>query len=126
MFEPAMKNVRATHVDFGFLRGLISENPKAMPCNIDMIFERKEHFLFGEWKRPNEDIKMGQEIVLVNLAKQPMNTVLLITGDTDNNEANITDICRITETGMFKHIGKSVEDLKHILNEWYIKADGRH
>ena len=121
-----MKNVRATHVDFGFLRGLISENPKAMPCNIDMIFERKEHFLFGEWKRPNEDIKMGQEIVLVNLAKQPMNTVLLITGDTDNNEANITDICRITETGMFKHIGKSVEDLKHILNEWYIKADGRY
>jgi hypothetical protein len=50
MFEPAMKNVRATHVDFGFLRGLISENPKAMPCNIDMIFERKEHFLLGNGK----------------------------------------------------------------------------
>jgi hypothetical protein len=122
MFEPAMKNVRATHIDFGFLRGLILSNPKVMPCNIDMVFERKGHFLFGEWKRHNENMSIGQEIVLVNLAKHPMNTVLIITGDTDD-EARVTDIIKISSGGMFKQAGRSVEDLKNILNEWYQIVD---
>lgn len=123
MFEPAMKNARATHVDFGFLRGLIESNPKAMPCNIDMVFERKGHFLFGEWKRPTETMSIGQEIVLVNLAKHPMNTVLIITGDTDDNQARVTDIVKISSGGMFKQAGRSVNDLKNILNEWYQIVD---
>jgi hypothetical protein len=124
MFEPAMKNSRATHVDFGFLRGLIASNPKAMPCNIDMVFERKGHFLFGEWKRPNETMKLGQEILLTNLAKQEMNTVLIIEGDTDDNQARVKDICVINKYGMFKRVGGSVEDLKQFLNNWYQKANG--
>jgi len=119
-----MKNDKATHIDFGFLRGFISSNPKVMPCNIDMIFERKSQFLFGEWKRPNETMKLGQEILLVNLAKHPMNTVLLVIGDTDNNEVNVTEICKINKYGMFKRIGGSVEDLKKILNDWYQTVDG--
>ena len=123
MFEPAMKNSRATHVDFGFLRALIASNPKVMPCNIDMIFERKGHFLFGEWKRPNENMSIGQEIVLVNLAKYPMNTVLIITGDTDDNQARVTDIVKISSNGMFKQAGRSVDDLKNILNDWYQVVD---
>jgi hypothetical protein len=124
MFEPAMKNSKAMHVDFGFLRGLIESNPKAMPCNIDMVFERKGNFLFGEWKRPNETMKLGQEILLTNLAKHEMNTVLVIEGDTDNNEARITDVCVINKYGMYKRVGGSVNDLKKFLNEWYQKANG--
>jgi hypothetical protein len=124
MFEPAMKNSKATHVDFGFLRGLIESNPKAMPCNIDMVFERKGHFLFGEWKRPNETMKLGQEILLSNLAKYEMNTVLVIEGDTDNNEVRITDVCVINKYGMYKRVGYSVESFKKFLNEWYQKVNG--
>ena len=49
-----MRNAYASHTDFGFLRGVILENPKAMPSNIDMVFERRGNFLIGEWKRENE------------------------------------------------------------------------
>lgn len=124
MFEPAMKNSKATHVDFGFLRGFIASNPKAMPCNIDMVFERKGHFLFGEWKRPNETMKLGQEILLFNLAKYEMNTVLVIEGDTDDNEVNIKEVCVINKYGMYKRVGGSVEDFKKYLNKWYQTVDG--
>ena len=65
-----MQNPRATHVDFFQFKGLIESNPKACPSNIDMIFERKCKFLVGEWKRENENLNMGQEILLKNLAKQ--------------------------------------------------------
>lgn len=120
--EPAMRNPFATHVDFGFLRGLIADNPKAMPCNIDMVFERKGHFLFGEWKREGEPMSRGQEIMLVNLARQPCNVVLIITGDTDNG-VTVTEIQQITKSGMFRKTGESVEHLKKILNTWYMRAD---
>lgn len=122
MFEPAMRNPHATHVDFGFLRGLIPANPKAMPSNIDMVFERKAHFLFGEWKRPSENMSIGQEIVLVNLAKQPNTTVLVITGNTDNG-VEVSDIQAINKYGMYVPIGKDADDLKSILNDWYVQAD---
>ena len=56
---PAMRNAHATHVDFGFLRGVISSNPNFMPSNIDMVLERKGNFLFGEWKR--EDARRAAE-----------------------------------------------------------------
>lgn len=122
MFEPAMRNAYATHVDFGFLRGLIPANPKAMPSNIDMVFERKAHFLFGEWKRPTESMSVGQEIVLTNLAKQPKTTVLVITGNTDNG-VEVTGIQQINSFGMFVDIGRDVDDLKSILNDWYVEAN---
>ena len=122
MFEPAMRNAYATHVDFGILRGLIPANPKAMPSNIDMVFERKAHFLFGEWKRPTESMSVGQEIVLTNLAKQPKTTVLVITGNTDNG-VEVTGIQQINSFGMFVDIGRDVDDLKSILNDWYVEAN---
>ena len=122
MHEPAMRNPFATHVDFGFLRGLIADNPKAMPCNIDMVFERKGFFLFGEWKRVDEPMSRGQEIMLVNLAKHPHNVVLVITGDTDDG-VTVTEIQQITKSGMFIKTGESVEHLKKILNTWYMRAD---
>ena len=122
MFKPAMKNVQATHIDFGFLKGVISSNPLAMPSNIDMVFERNCNFLFGEWKRPNEKISRGQEILLFNLAKNDRNTVLVIEGDTDNNEVNISKINLISKTGTLK-IGNSLEDFKCFLNAWYQRVN---
>ena len=54
---PAMRNARATHVDFGFLRGVIGSNPNFMPSNIDMVLERKGSFLFGEWKEREREFR---------------------------------------------------------------------
>ena len=118
----AMRNPRAPHIDFGFLRGLIPSNPKAMPCNIDMVFERKSKFLFGEWKRPSESVSLGQEILLMNLSKNPAHTVLLITGNTDDNQVVVSDITKMIDSKYIK-IGNNVEDLKEILNQWYIEAN---
>ena len=123
MFEPAMKNDRATHVDFGFLRGLIPSNPKVMPSNIDMVFERRGYFLFGEWKREGEDMSYGQKIMLVNLAKLPRTKVLVITGHTDKQEVEVSDVTMITRDGLYKQLGNSVQDLRNILDTWYQKAN---
>lgn len=122
MFEPAMKNDKATHVDFGFLRGFIPDNPKAMPSNIDMVFERCGYFLFGEWKRDGESMSQGQGIMLANLAKLPKVKVLVITGHTDNYEVEVSNVSIITKSGLIKQVGNSTQHLKDLLNIWYKKA----
>lgn len=116
-----MRNAHATHVDFGFLRGIIRDNPNFMPSNIDMVLERKGNFLFGEWKREDEEIKQGQKILLKQLAW--LHRVLLITGYVDT-EPHITLIQEILPTnGNLKVIGKSVEDLKNYIQNWYKDAE---
>ncbi len=122
MHERAMKNPQAVHIDFFKFKGLIASNPKALPCNIDMVIERKEKFLVGEWKRDNEEVSLGQKILLRNLAKQPQFIVLLITGDTDD-EAVVTSFGRITKYGAFKHLGSSLDELKDFVTRWYEWAD---
>ena len=117
-----MRNRYATHIDFSFLRGVIKDNPKAMPSNIDMVFERKGKFLFGEWKRTDEGVTLGQEILLKALAKHPDNTVLIITGHTDKG-AYIKDIKQMCPFGKLIHIGNSVETLKTFINNWYEKVN---
>lgn len=118
---PAMRNVHATHVDFGFLRGIISSNPNFMPSNIDMVLERKGNFLFGEWKREDEEIKTGQKILLKELAW--IHRVLLITGYVDT-EPHITLIQEVLPTtGNLKVVGKSTADLIKYIQDWYKEAE---
>ena len=72
-----MRNPFAIHLNFDELLGTIPENPKILPSNIDMIYERCGKFLIGEWKRPNEKISIGQSILLNALATQD-NFIVLI------------------------------------------------
>jgi hypothetical protein len=118
---PAMRNAHATHVDFGFLRGIISNNPNFMPSNIDMVLERKGSFLFGEWKREDEEIKTGQKILLKELAW--IHRVILITGYVDT-EPYITLIQEVLPTnGNLKVVGKSTADLIKYIQDWYKDAE---
>jgi len=118
---PAMRNANATHVYFGFLRGVIQSNPHFMPSNIDMVLERKGSFLFGEWKREDEEIKTGQKILLKELAG--IHRVLLITGYVDT-EPHITLIQEVLPTnGNLKVVGKSTADLVKYIQEWYKDAE---
>jgi len=73
-----MRNQKAAHIDFFQFKGMIETNPKATPCDIDMIFERKCKFFVGEWKREGESISQGQGLLLRNLARQPQFTVVII------------------------------------------------
>jgi hypothetical protein len=119
-----MKNPYATHIDYFQFKGLITTNPKAHPCNIDMIFERKCKFLIGEWKRDNETMSKGQEILLKNLAKQPQFIVLIIYGNTDE-ETIINKFEMITSNGNFVQKGKSFDELKVFITKWYNWAEGK-
>jgi hypothetical protein len=58
----------------------------------------------------------------MNLSKNPAHTVLLITGNTDDNQVVVSDITKMIDSKYIK-IGNNVEDLKEILNQWYIEAN---
>lgn len=117
-----MHNPYATHIDFFQFKGMIATNPRAHPCNIDMMFERKSKFLVGEWKRESETISKGQEILLKNLAKQPQFIVLIIHGDTDG-ETIVNRFERITRSGRYVTHGSSFDELKDFVTRWYNWAD---
>ena len=119
---PAMRNENASHVDFGFLRGMIPANPFFMPSNIDMIIERRGEFIFGEWKREGEKMTVGQRILLLALSK--MHTVLLITGYVDD-EAHVSKVQVVTCNGKLNLIGNSKEDLITYLQDWYNAVEKR-
>ena len=119
---PAMRNANASHVDFGFLRGMIPTNPSFMPSNIDMIIERRGEFIFGEWKREGEKMTVGQRILLLALSK--MHTVLLITGYVDD-EAYVSKVQVVTCNGKLNLIGNSKEDLITYLQDWYNAVEKR-
>jgi hypothetical protein len=87
-----------------------------MPSNIDMVLERKGMFLFGEWKREDEEIKTGQKILLKELAW--IHRVLLITGYVDT-QPHISLIQQVLPNGNLKVMGKSVADLIKYIQDWY-------
>jgi len=118
-----MRNPYATHVDFRDLKGLIENNPRAVPCNIDMVFERKGYFLVGEWKNSTENISVGQRIMLQNLAKIPEFTVLIIIGST-NEETVINNIFKVKRDGHCVKVGNGLDDLKKLVSLWYDFANG--
>ena len=112
-----MNNPYATHIDFFRFKGFFKNNPNATPSNLDMIFERKSKFLVGEWKRQNEKLSKGQEILLKTLAKQENFVVLIIQGDTDG-EMVVNKFWRVVDDTCQPQ-GESADDLKDFMNQWY-------
>jgi hypothetical protein len=114
-----MRDKYAPHVDFGELSGLLG---KVLPSNLDMVLERKGHFLFGEWKRDGEKISKGQEILLKALSGLPKTTVLVVSGDTDNG-MRVERFWRILPDGSYAQSGKGLIEFKDYITEWYLVAD---
>ena len=114
----AMRNAYASHTDFGFLSGVILDNPKAMPSNIDMVFERKGKFLVGEWKRTNEEISVGQKILLKQLAILPNFTVLIINGYSDSEGLEVDKFYQVGQSSLI-YIDTGIDALKSYINTWY-------
>lgn len=114
-----MRDKYAPHIDFEELNGLLG---KVVPSNLDMVLERKGHFLFGEWKRDGEKISKGQEILLKALSGLPKTTVLVVSGDTDNG-MRVERFWRILPDGNYVESGRSLIDFKDYIVEWYLIAD---
>ena len=64
-----MRNMFATHTDYGDFKGLIESNPAFLPSNVDGIAERNGYFLILEWKRPGEKMSEGQKRMLHALVR---------------------------------------------------------
>jgi len=109
-----MRNPLAVHIDFKDINGLLE---KRLPSNIDMIMERHGYFLIGEWKRENEKISLGQQILLKQLAKVDKFTVLIIVGDTDNG-MNIIKLWQLCRDETWCLVGNSTQDFKNYLVQW--------
>ena len=118
-----MRSLNASHIDFNGFVGVIPSNPKFLPSDLDMILERRDCFLVGEWKRSGEAMSAGQLMLLKSLARQPQFIVLIISGNTDD-ETIVTDIKWVTPSGRFQNIGSSFEELKNIIARWYKWAEG--
>lgn len=114
-----MRDKYAPHVDFGELSGLLG---KVLPSNLDMVLERKGHFLFGEWKRDGEKISKGQEILLKALSGLPKTTVLVINGDTENG-MRVERFWKVLSNGQCIECGKGLIAFKDYITEWYLVAD---
>ena len=117
-----MKNIFAPHIDFSFLYGVIPENPKAQPCNVDMMFQRKNKILVGEWKRPNENMNKGQEILLNALSKQPNFIVILIEGHSVDGDTEVNSICKLVD-GKYKEVANGIDGLRKLILDFYRWAD---
>tara|TARA_R100000541_G_scaffold640_2_gene4074 strand:- start:219 stop:605 length:387 start_codon:yes stop_codon:yes gene_type:complete len=117
-----MKNVFAPHIDFSFLYGVIPENPKAQPCNIDGLFQRKNKFLVMEWKRPNENMNLGQKILLDALSEQKNFTVILIEGYSQDGKREIGNIS-VLKNEKFKYHGEGEGFLIQFMQRFYNYAN---
>ena len=113
-----MRNPYATHIDYGGFLGLILENPKFCPSNIDGIAERKGHVLVMEWKRKGEKVSDGQRRLLQALANMPKVEVLIIRGDTDDG-LNIGDFWTVSSQGSCVLAGSGFHDFVIFYRRWY-------
>jgi hypothetical protein len=118
-----MRSLNASHIDFNGFVGVIPSNPKFLPSDLDMILERRDCFLVGEWKRSGEIMSEGQLLLLKSLARQPQFIVLIISGNTDD-ETVVTDIRWVTPRGRIQLIGSSFDELKNFIARWYKWAEG--
>ena len=114
-----MRDKYAPHIDFEELSGLLG---KVVPSNVDMVLERKGHFLFGEWKRDGEKISKGQEILLKALSGLPKTTVLVVSGDTDNG-MRVERFWKVLSNSQCIECGKGLIAFKNYITEWYLVAD---
>lgn len=118
-----MRSLNASHIDFNGFAEIIPSNPKFLPSDLDMILERRDYFLVGEWKRSGEEMSYGQLMLLKSLARQSQFIVLIISGNTDG-ETIVTNITWVTPSGRLKDIGSSFEELKNFIARWYKWAEG--
>jgi len=119
-----MRNRLAPHIDYGAFLGLLPNNPKVTPCNIDGIVERKGKFLVLEWKREDEGTSEGLRRTLQALASVHNFQVWLVIGDTDNG-LYIDKFYSIPPFGKPKLLGEGVDEFIAVYRLWFEWADGQ-
>ncbi len=120
-----MRNPDAKHLDFQDLAGLIPDHPKFLPSNLDMVYERRGHFLVCEWKRPHENFGGGQWILLRALANTPKFSVLIVTGNTDAG-MSVSCIEWLRADGSLEKKGATMVHFEQLILKWFYHVERRH
>ena len=117
-----MRNRKAAHIDTTDLDRLIEANPLWGFSNLDLIGERRGHFLVQEWKRPGEEMRDGQRLLLKALSATPKFTVLIVTGDTDDGTI-VTEVRQVL-VDRLRLVGTRLDELQEFIRSWYEEVDG--
>jgi hypothetical protein len=97
-------------------------NPRELPVNVDMMMEKNHCFIVGEWKKPNEIISKGQEIMLMRLAAIQNVHVLIIEGSSDDTECYVNKVEEMHKDGRLQELGTGIEFLKILMKAWHARA----
>lgn len=116
-----LRNPDAKLIDFTQLIGIIESNPKFLPSDLDMIYERNGKYLVVEWKKPDEalTVNSGQEILLKALANNPAFTVLKVIGYTEESRMYVQKIDRLKREGTWQYLGDGLPKFKELIKKWY-------
>ncbi len=90
---------------------------------LDALLNSK-NFLIGEWKKPNENMATGQQLLLKAFAQVPKFTVLVIIGNTDNEQTEVGDVFQVV-LGRCVRIGEGLDFLKDFYIMWYEFANSK-
>lgn len=118
-----LRNTMVQLVDYRDLNGIIESNPLFACSDIDMIYERNGHFLVAEWKKPNEDVSGGQDILLKALAKSPKFNVIKVCGYSEGTALTVYDFYWLRPNGVWAYVGQGKERLIKFIQNWYAKVD---
>jgi hypothetical protein len=113
-------NHREYH-DFEFLNGCFG-NGKIRPTDIDCMVEVKNKFFVMEFKTIGQQIPIGQEIALKNLAKKPGFTVSILWHEKCNylHDNKIPIKIQTYPSNKVKKI--SLEETREFAHDWYSMA----
>ena len=117
-----MRNGAAPHIDFSDLEGVIPSNPKLLPSNVDFILERRGKFLFGEFKKPEEQISGGQRILLEQLSKVSGFKVFVATGWNEGTSLVVTQLTTIRGSD-WETVDCDLEGFKQRIAAWYVAVE---
>lgn len=118
-----LRNTMVQLVDYRDLNGIIESNPLFACSDIDMIYERNGSFLVAEWKKPNEDVSGGQDILLKALAKSDQFTVIKVCGYSEDTALTVYDFYWLRPNGIWAYVGQGKERLIKFIQNWYAKVD---
>ena len=118
-----MRNGDAPHTDFSDLYGVIEKRPTIMPSNEDFILERRGKVLFGEFKRPEEQLSEGQRITLESMSRKRDFKVFVAIGWNEGTHLVVKEITVIRDGVWLPAEPCDLEGFKKRIQEWFAAVE---
>ena len=118
-----MRNGDAPHTDFSDLYGVIEKHPAIMPSNVDFVMERKGYVLYGEFKRPEEQLSVGQKITLEAMSRKREFKVFVAIGWNEGTHLVVKEIIVIRNGVWLEPEPCDLDGFKNRIREWFAAVE---